>query len=177
MSTKKSPRTGNVKVKTPKVKGKEANPVPKEALKGGDVVRLTPEALKNERWFVTSPRVMIRNGWPNEFHVREEFVHKDEGPCLELDECCLKRFNEEGDYACGGHPMGIFEKVDRAPDRPFQPGDARASVTVPFLGELVGYEYRADEKRGVFRIGGQEMEVIGSFAELLNNVVKKHGVI
>lgn len=169
-------KTGNVKVQAQK-KSKEANPVPKEVLKSGDLVRMTPEAVKSQRWATSSPRILISSGWPNEFSVREAFDHKDEGPCVELDECCLKRFNPDGDYACGGHPMGLFEKVDRSPNRPFQPGDARASVTVPFLGELVGYEYRADEKKAVFRIGGQEMEAVGNFAEILNDVIKKHGVV
>lgn len=169
-----SKKTGNVKVQKSR---KEAYPVPKEVLKSGDVVRMTPEALKNPRWKNTSPRIMIAHGWPNEFHVEEAFEHKDEGPCLEFSECCLKRKESDGKYSCGGHPMGLFERERFASGRDFKPGDAKASVTVPFLGELVGYEYRADEKKAVFRVGGQEMEAVGGLAELLNDVIKKHGVV
>jgi hypothetical protein len=169
-------KTGNVRRDPPK-KGPEGYPVPAETLKAGDVVRMTQDTLKNARWMKTSPRILALNGWPNEFHVRETFERADEGPCVELDECCLRRRDAKGDFSCGGHPMGLFEKSDvKEPEREFRPGDSRASIVVPFLGELAGYEYRADEKKAIFRIGGQPMEVQGGFADFLNDFVKKNGV-
>lgn len=173
MSTKKA-KTGNVKIEAKKKR--EGYPLPKEVLKAGEVIRMTPDAVVGSRWAKTSPRILIAGGWPNEFRVRETFDRADEGPCVELEECCLRRRDPSGDFSCGGHPMGLFEKTGAQAGREFGPGDSRASVTVPFLGELVGYEYRADEKKAVFRVGGQEMEAVGSLAELLNDVIKKHGV-
>lgn len=142
-------KSGNVKREPKAVAGKEANPVPKEILKAGDLVRMTPATLKNPKKAIMSPRVLVAHGWPNEFRVRETFDRTAEGPCIELEECCLKRLNEEGNYWCGGHPMGLFEKVTAGEpaEREFRPGDSRASIVVPWLGELAGYEYRADEKK------------------------------
>lgn len=170
-------KTGNVKADASKPP-KEAYPAPEEKLQSGDIVRMTPQALKNQTWAKTSPRVLISNGWPNEFHVTEAFEHKTDGPCVELQECCFLRHNPNGEYSCGGHPMGFFEKVkDGSPEREFQPGDSRASVTLPLFGQLLGYEYRADEKKAIFKVAGQEMEATGGLADYLNNIIKKHGVV
>ena len=165
-------KSGNVKVPP------EVYPAPKERIEAGDVVSMTPEALKTVTPG-TSPKVLVDLGWPNEFMVERVFDHHVHGPCVQLQECCLRRKDlkdKKNPFACSGHPMGFFTRLRGSPEESFEPGDARASVTVPFLGELLGYNYRAKDKKATFRVGGQEMEAEGAFAELLNSIVKKHGV-
>jgi len=163
---------GNVKVP------QKAAPEKKGEIQAGDVVAMTPEALKSIK---CSPRVLIESGWPNEFYVERVFDDRDHGLCLQLQECCFRRRDlkeKKKPYSCGGHPIGLFERLDssQGEERVFEPGDARASVTIPFIGELIGYTYRAKDKKAVFRVGGQEMEAEGALAEHLNNIIKKHGV-
>jgi hypothetical protein len=166
-----SKKTGNVKHEEPE---KKKEP---EHFEPGDIVRMSQETLRDPELSKMSPRVILTIGLPNEFQVVKVF-ELESVVCLTLDPCCYRRVDRNGKRQCTGHPAVLFERVAHEHIR--QPGDKIASITVPFLGELMGYEYQPDghgNSKAIFRVGGKEMKAEGGLAELLNKVIQNHGII
>lgn len=159
-------------------------PTPPAKFEKGDRVRMTDVTLRDKKKIKMGPRILHSVGWPNDFEVEDVFEREKEGLCISLTSCCFWMRNSKGKFICGGHPVSCFEKVvdpasKREESEPLREGDRRASITVPYLGELMGYEYRTDEhghKKAIFRVGGQKCVAEGGLADLINSVIEKHGI-
>lgn len=118
-----------------------------EKFADGDVVAITQAALRIGRLALMTPRVLYGIGHPNEFVVLDVFETESDGVCLALWPCC-HRFKDRktGKKICPGHPAVYFEKVGsiRSPKK----GDKSSSLVLPFLGEVLGFDYEEGDEEG-----------------------------
>lgn len=164
---------GNVQREEP------ARKKPKEIFKPGDIVRLTPDAMKNGPSLM-APKRLYSVGWPNEFQVIDVFEMED-GPYITLNACCRNLIRHAtGAWVCTGHPAKWFEKTKpEAAARPRKKGDRSTSITVPFMGELGAIDYLEDEEDPglVLRILGQQTVMKGSVAKAVAQFAKDNGLL
>ena len=91
-------------------------------------------------------------------------------------QCCFLFENHStGITTCKGHPAIYFEKMRK--DRAKQKGDRLASVKIPWVGEVAGFEYEEDEEnpKAKFRIMGKECELEGAPAKFFKSMVEGYG--
>lgn len=166
MATKKD---GNVKVDEAEAVGG-----PPQKFEEGDVVALTQAALRIGRLELMTPRLLHHIGHPNEFVVLDAFDTGDDGPCLSLWPCCYRFADRKtGKRRCQGHPAVYFEKV-RALRTP-KKGDKSSSLVLPFLGEILGFEYEEDEQNPKFNANlfGLKGAASGYFAKVLKGLAEE----
>ncbi len=166
-----------------------------EDIKPGDVVGLTEKALKDKEFRLLKPRQLHKIGHPNRFVVKEVFEDDQEGICLALFPCCGRYKKKSGEPYCGGHPHGLFEKLEAPqgispeappegqpePQQQHQPGAVprgqRRMVSIPGVGRA-GLEYQED--RDGSRLKGEffglEGEVSGLTAEVIRALIKEAGI-
>lgn len=148
----------------------------------GDVVAMTPAALRTPRIAKMSPRLHYDLTGENKFLVLLAYIHPEEGPCVSLPCCNIPSIGDfEGNEGwidpktglerCNGHPEVYFEKVDfkRLPKK----GDKSFSVMLPFLPKF-GLEYLEDDENPQFvgRALGGEASVTGIFAKFLKQLAE-----
>ncbi len=133
-------------------------------IRPGDIVALTPTALRMPRLSTMSPRVLVDLGFANEFQVLQIFDSDEDGPCAILSECCGRRVDRRtGRPVCIGHPMMYFRRAEPSEAsrraRRDTKNDRSSAVSLPFLGEVASMEYEEDEKRPrlTVKIGGRSM--------------------
>lgn len=160
------------------VQAEESAPKVSELLEEGDVVALTPSALRIGRLKSMTPRLLHKIGHPNEFVVLTSFKSDKGEDCLTLWPCC-NRFTdrESGKQTCTGHQTVYFEKVGniRTPKK----GDKSASLVLPFIGEVFGIDYQEDENNPDFRVnlGGLKGSVTGVLAKAVKKFAEDNKII
>jgi hypothetical protein len=142
----------------------------------GDVVRVKEAVLAAGR-VEMSPVSLVGVGWANEFTVLSTFSTKDGVPCVMLKPCCMFLKNPAtGEILCKGHPAEHFQKLRR--ERGRQRGDKAASIAVPWVGEVAGFEYEEDEEhpKAAFRVMGKEVRLEGAAAKFMKGVLDGYGI-
>ena len=129
-----------------------------------------------------TPRVLCSIGHPNEFIVLDVFETDSDGVCLALWPCC-HRFKKAGKKICPGHPAVYFEKTGalRTPKK----GDKSSSLVLPFLGEVLGFDYEegAEGEEGgeapkmTANIFGLKSGASGYWAKLLKKLAEDAKII
>lgn len=168
-------RSGNVQ-REDKVKVQE---IP--TFKEGDVVSLTPAAIRRSGASNMTPKLLYEIGHPNEFVVFDVFDDKDYGPCISLLPCCSifeDRGSSSKDKRCGGHPAIHFQKktVKRMPKK----GDKSSSIHLPFMQiALAGINWEEDESNPALKanILGKEISVTGPIAKMLKQLAEDNNVL
>jgi hypothetical protein len=146
-----------------------------EEFESGDIIRLKASVVTNDE-VKMAPIDLFRIGHPNEFLVVAAFDGGKFGPCVTLRQCCFLFENHStGITTCKGHPAIYFEKMRK--DRAKQKGDRLASVKIPWVGEVAGFEYEEDEEnpKAKFRIMGKECELEGAPAKFFKSMVEGYG--
>lgn len=147
-----------------------------ETFSPGDVVRLKVSALTNDDLELKALD-LYKIGHPNEFVVAETFEQPRRGLCVALRECCyLFENHATGIKTCKGHDAIYFEKMGK--ERPKKKGDRIATVTIPWIGELVGFEYQDDEQnpKADFRVAGKKISLEGAPAKLFRDIINGYGL-
>jgi hypothetical protein len=146
-----------------------------------DVVALTSAALRMGRLATMGPRVMYGMGWPNEFLVVRTFENESDGPCITLLPCCnnllVDHRNPDAKRCRDGHPAIYFTKIDVL--RPPQKGDKSSRVVLPWLGEILSFDYKEGEENPEFtaRFLGKGGSVMGAWAKLLKRIAEANNLI
>lgn len=119
-------------------------------IKEGDIVALTPAALKMGRLEAMTPRLLYHIGHENRFIVDKTFETEEDGLCLKLFPCCFRFVNDHQtkQFRCKGHPAIYFDKVGTV--RTPQKGDKSSSLVLPILGEIFRFDYKEDENAPKF---------------------------
>jgi|FLYN01.1.fsa_nt_gi hypothetical protein len=167
-------KSGNVRQKADPAENKTET----ESFQEGDIVALTPTALRLGNLSMMSPRLLYQIGWPNQFVVLHTFEDEENGPCVSLYPCCMVLVDRRsGNYRCTGHPAQYFEKIDvlRQP----QKGDRSVSISLPLIKEIVGADYEEDEQspRLTVRVLGQKGVITGPWAKLIKNLAEANNWI
>jgi hypothetical protein len=144
----------------------------------GDVVGLTQAALRIGRLELMTPRLLHHIGHPNEFIVLDAFESGEDGLCLSLWPCCYRFLDRKtGKKRCQGHPAVYFERVGSL--RMPQKGDKSSSLILPFLGEVLGFDYQEDESNPALQanILGMKGQANGHFAKMLKKLAEDAKII
>jgi hypothetical protein len=173
----KSNGSGNVKHGPEEVEKTEEK---KQAFEEGDVVALTPSALRIGRIQGMTPRLLYTIGQPNEFMVLHVFETEADGLCLALFPCCLRFVDRDrnGQVRCKGHPAVYFEKVDKR--RIPKKGDKSSSVHLPFLPfEVAGLHYEEDEEnpRLTLNLFGKRVDTTGPLSKFLKKLAEENKIL
>ncbi len=161
-----------------------------DTIRPGDVVGLTKKTLKDKELRQLSPRRLHRIGWPNRFVVKKVFEDDEEGACIALIPCCGVLKRKSGDKYCGGHPQGLFEKLEfqKEPVQEEKPEASEAEavptreqilkrrVSVPGLGTVAGLEYEEGTPKGARlkgELAGVEGELTGWKAEIAKTLIQE----
>lgn len=168
MARKRPPADGNVHASKDSGVG--------EVFKEGDVVELTPSAIRT--WSVKdmTPKELYKLGHENRFLVLGSFTDEENGPCVTLFPCCHRFVDRKDDhhpFRCTGHPSVYFKKVDvrRMP----QKGDKSAALKLPFLPwdvAAVDWEEDSDNPKLSLSIMGQKGSISGPWAKFLKNLAE-----
>ncbi len=154
--------------------GTEQDTAPPEDIRAGDLVALTPQALRMGRLEGMCVRQLCAIGWDNSFPVTGVFDSPEDGKCVTLWPCCFHlKDRKRGTpvYRCKGHPAIYFTKVGRA--RMPSPSDRKSAITLPFgLGQAVDFNYEGDPENPKFtgNLFGLEGSCTGGFAKLFESL-------
>lgn len=161
-----------------------------EDIRPGDVVAITPAALRMARLSTMSPRLLYQIGWPNAFQVMHVFDTEEDGVCVTLDACCMNLVDRRtGKNRCTGHPVVFFEKLEperpkgkaekEQPERQRKPGDRGTSVSVPWIGELASIDFQEDEHNPTLtiNIAGKRTMFTGSLAKIFAEAAKQSNIL
>lgn len=143
----------------------------------GDIVALTPSAIRTSRIKKMTPQELYKLGHENRFLVMHAFNDSENGPCITLFPCCnrfVDRTESHEKKRCTGHPSVYFEKVDvqRASTKK---GDKSASLKLPFLPwDVAAIDYDADEANPKLSVSllGQKGQITGPWAALIKNIAE-----
>jgi hypothetical protein len=149
-----------------------------EKFEEGDVVGLTQAALRIGRLELMTPRLLRQIGHPNEFIVLDAFKSDEDGVCLTLWPCCFRFVDHKtGKKRCQGHPSVYFEKTGslRMPKQ----GDKSSSLILPFLGEVLGFDYQEDESNPEIQanVFGMKGSASGYFAKMLKKLAEESKIL
>lgn len=178
-----SPRSGNVRAES----REEIQVIPQ--FEEGDLVSLTPAAIRRREFANMTPRLLYEIGHPNEFLVLGVFDHEKEGPCATLYPCCTWKKKDDsvmpgfldrntGKPRCTGHPAVLFEKKSfkRIPRK----GDKSSSIHIPFLPiALAEIAWEEDENNPSLkgRVAGQEIAFTGVLGKMIKNVLEENNLL
>lgn len=167
----------------------EAEEIPE--FQPGDVVSLTPAAIRRSGISNMTPRVLYEIGHPNQFHVWRSFEDEQEGPCVTLVECCSWEKNEghwekhegyidrkSGKRRCTGHPSIHFEKKGKK--RMPKKGDKSSSIHLPFMEyALAGLQWEEDENNPALKahVMGKELSLTGPIAKIIKQLAEENNVL
>lgn len=156
-----------------------------EAIRPGDVVYLTPEAIRRAPRFM-GPIKLYSIGWPNEFTVVHVFDHEGV-PSLTILGCCKHLIinRRTGARLCSGHEAKWFRKISIASEsskeapRERKKGDRITSIEAPLIGEVGALEFHDDEQNPALtvRILGQKITLTGKAATDLKDLAKANGFL
>lgn len=145
----------------------------------GDVVCLTPAAIRRSGISNMTPRVLYEIGHPNEFVVFHVFEDPKEGPCVSLLPCCsVFEDRKTGKKRCTGHPAVHFEKksVKRMPKK----GDKSSSIHLPWMQvALAGIHWEEDETNPALKVNilGKEVSLTGPAAKLVKSLAEDNNFL
>jgi hypothetical protein len=156
----------------------EAEQYSGEKLVEGDVVGLSPAALRTDRLRKMTPRILHKIGHPNEFIVLDTFENESDGACVVLWPCCFRFVNRKtGRELCQGHSVDYFEKLGslRTPKK----GDKSSSLVLPFLGEVLGFDFQEDEATPKLNanVFGMKGEASGTWAKLIKKLAEDANIL
>lgn len=145
----------------------------------GDIVSLTPAAIRRSGVSNMTPRLLYEIGHPNEFVVFDVFEDKELGPCISLLPCCsIFEDRSSNKKRCGGHPAIHFEK--RSQKRLPKKGDKSSSIHLPFMQyALAGINWEEDENNPALKahVLGKEVSLTGPIAKLLKQLAEDNNVL
>lgn len=148
-----------------------------EVLSRGDLVRIKQRSLMNDD-LLLSPKDLYSIGHPNAFLVLESFEDPQRGVCIALRECCfVLEDHKNGKKLCKGHEALYFEKMGQ--ERAAQKGDRKASIKIPWLGEVLGYDYQDDEASPSLRVrmaGADPIVLEGMAAQMVKKMLDGSGI-
>lgn len=163
----------------------DETPPQKEEIRPGDVVCLTPEAIKRAPRLM-GPIKLYSIGWPNLFQVIHVF-EADGLRHLTIGGCCYNLVINRRNNArlCTGHEAKWFRKVvaQEAPvkeaPRARKSGDRLVSIEAPIVGEMGAIEYLADDQNPaiVFRLLGQKIVLNGKAATDIAKIAQANGLL
>lgn len=183
-------------MKTPQRNGgniRRDRPTKSEAFEPGDIVALTPSAIKEPRLRTMGPRILYDVGWRNEFLVLETFQTEQDGDCVVLDPCCgqiLADRATDRTRCINGHPASFFKKVGtlnqplhpeegEEADRPRNKGDRSSSASFPWLGEVAAFSYEDHPEipKLKIKIAGKTTMLTGPIAKMIAEVAKANNLL
>lgn len=152
-----------------------------ETFQAGDVVELTPSAIRT--WAVNdmTPKELYKMGHENRFLVLDTFPSDEHGPCVTLFPCCHRFVDRKAVHhklRCKGHPSRYFKKVDvkRLP----QKGDKSAALKLPFLPwDVAAVDYEEDGENPKLSVSllGQKGSISGPWAKFLKNMAENQNLL
>lgn len=156
-----------------------------ETIRPGDVVYLTPDAIKRAPRLM-GPLKLYSIGWPNAFQVVHVF--DDQGvPHLTIGGCCYNLVinRRTGARLCSGHEAKWFRKLAVAAETPKEPprarqkGDRTTSIEAPLVGEVGAIEFLDDEHNPamVIRVLGQKIVLNGKAAVDISKLAQANGLL
>lgn len=146
----------------------------------GDIVALTPSAIRTTRIKKMTPQELYKLGHENRFLVMHAFSDKENGPCISLFPCCnrfVDRSENHEKKRCTAHPSVYFEKVDV--QRAAKKGDKSAALKLPFLPwDVAGIDYDADEANPKLSVSllGRKGQITGPWAAFLKNIAENQNI-
>lgn len=165
----------------------EAEEIP--TFEPGDIVCLTPAAIRRSGIGNMTPRLLYEIGHPNEFLVYSYTVTEADGPCVTLLNCCSWSMNEgkkhlgfidrkTGKRRCTGHPAIHFEK--KSQKRMPKKGDKSSSIHLPFMqAALAGIHWEEDEDNPALKVSvlGKELALTGPLAKIFKGLAEDNSFL